>query len=235
MGMCGIVAVNRTGWWWRSASCYTPSKAHGIPTTWSVAIVLVLNGASAGVSPVTRQDEHDALVVDCCRHPLLADPTTSGHVPTSRGASAKFGSCSSISLRPTPIVLLPLHLPAGVRHDAEQLASNAPSGDAFQDLTLHRVALRSFRLQPRCTPPLLHILTFSSLSGARLCPIHPLVIQGLELTVPLPPPGGGWCNPLQEEELGIFAASPVVVALWVPLLVIPHSRKGRGETTPSPS
>ena len=136
----------------------------------------------------------------------------------------KRGMCSSISLRPTPIVLLPLHLPAGVRHDAEQLARNAqsegrlPGFDATQSRPkILQVVFSSLSpctaslsptILPRCTLPLLHILAFSSLSCARLPAVHRLLIQGLELTVPPTARGGGWCNPLQEEGLGIFAASP---------------------------
>ena len=129
------------------------------------------------------------------------------------------------------------HLPAGVRHDAEQLARNAPSEGRLSgfDATQSRpeilqvvfsslspcTASLSLTLRPRCTLPLLHSHGFSSHCCARLPAIHPLVIQGLELTVLPPPPGGGWCNPLsRRKNWGSSPPAPVVVVLSVPLLVI---------------
>ena len=223
-------------------------------------------GHRLGVSPVTRQDEHDALIVDCCRHPLLADRTTSCHVPTSRGASAKFGSsaaapwkprgsaaCAAQSLcgrRPSCFFLFISQLECGMMRSSSPW--NCPGrSDAFQDLTLHRVALRSFRSSSPHSPPALPLCLLHSCRAApSLCFISLHFRHSLAPVYPpstdfwfwawssRPPPLVGVGDGViltRRRDLGSSPPAPVVVALSVPLLVIPHPRKGRGETTPSPS
>ena len=263
--MCGIVAVNRTGWWWRSVSCYIPSKAHVIPTTWSVAIVLVLKRAWAGgvTSSPTRRTQ-------CVRCRLLPPSSSCGSdnlVPCSNlqrsvcekrifcgsalQTARKRGMCSSISLRRTPIVLLPLHLPAGVRHDAEQLAWNCPVGRRRPGFDAPQSRPEILQVVFSLLPPALPLcLLHSGRAAPSLCfislhfrhsiapvyqPSTHLWFRAWSSRSPFLLRAGDGVILSRRRNWGSSPPAPVVVAPWVPLLVIPHPRKGRGETTPSPS